>query len=81
MPHSHTICYCRGITKAAIVQAIRDGAQTLEAVRHVTTACTGTECKTKNPSGRCCSGDIQALIATYGDSSPSSPNGRCVTED
>ncbi|MHC4518030.1 MAG: arsenite methyltransferase [Planctomycetota bacterium] len=67
MPDAQIICYCKGVTKAAIVEAIQDGTQTLDDVRHVTTACTGTECQTKNPSGRCCSGDIQELMATYGE--------------
>ena len=69
MPDAQIICYCKGITKAAIVQAVGDGARTLDDIRRMTTACTGGECKTKNPSGRCCSGDIQELITVYGESS------------
>ena len=65
MPETQTVCYCKGVSKATIVQAIRNGAHTLEAVQQVTGAGTGSECKTKNPSGRCCSGDIRELIALY----------------
>lgn len=65
MPDAQIICSCKGITKAVIVQAIHDGARTLDDLRRITTACTGTECKTKNPSGRCCSEDIQELITMY----------------
>jgi SAM-dependent methyltransferase len=67
-PDAQIICYCKGITKAAIVQAVGDGARRLDDIRQMTTACTGGECKTKNPSGGCCSGDIQELIAVYGES-------------
>lgn len=69
MPDPQIICYCKAITKAAIVQSVHDGARTLDDIRRMTTACTGTECKTKNPSGRCCSDDIQELITVYGESS------------
>ena len=69
MPDAQIICYCKGVTKATIVQAIRDGAQTLDDVRQVTTACTGSECKTRNPAGRCCSVDIHELVAMYRKSS------------
>lgn len=70
VPDPQIICYCKGITKGAIVQAIHDGAGTLDDIRRMTTACTGGECKTKNPSGRCCSTDIQELVTVYTELSP-----------
>ena len=57
-----TICYCIGVTEGRIVQAIKAGANSLKAIQGATHACTGNRCKELNPSGRCCSADILALI-------------------
>ncbi len=57
-----TICFCMDVKESTIVKAIRDGARTLAAIQKATKACTGNQCEEKNPKGRCCSGDILALI-------------------
>ncbi|WP_353663121.1 (2Fe-2S)-binding protein [Hydrogenimonas sp. SS33] len=57
------ICYCIGVDKKTIVEAIREGASDLKAVKEQTGACTGSECAEKNPNGRCCSKEIRQLIA------------------
>ena len=57
-----TICYCIDIDEETIVKAIKNGADTLSKVKETTSACTGNECKEKNPKGRCCSVEIKQLI-------------------
>ena len=64
-PASQTVCYCNNISKDAIVRAIAKGAETLEEITRLTGAGKGTECAKKNPSGRCCCTDIQALVEAY----------------
>jgi len=59
---SPTVCYCIDVDEDTIINAIRNGADTLQKVRDITSACTGDECKEKNPSGKCCSKDIKKLI-------------------
>ncbi|HOV29423.1 MAG TPA: (2Fe-2S)-binding protein [Synergistales bacterium] len=61
-PSSQTVCYCNNVKKDEIVRAIANGAETVEDVTRLTGAGKGTECSTKNPWGRCCCPDIQALI-------------------
>ncbi len=56
------ICYCIGVTRSRIVQAVRNGAHTLKAIQESTGACTGNRCKELNPRGRCCSVDIIEII-------------------
>ena len=59
---SPTVCYCIDVDEETIINAIKNGADTLQKVRDTTSACTGSECKEKNPSGKCCSKDIKKLI-------------------
>lgn len=56
------ICYCKNVTKAEIEQAIVNGAKSLKEIQTITGACTGNQCKELNPSGKCCSGDINDLL-------------------
>ena len=56
------ICYCIGVDKGTIVEAVKAGASTLEAVREKTKACTGSNCKQSNPLKRCCSKEIKKII-------------------
>ncbi len=55
-------CYCKQVTKTEIEKAISDGAKTLKDIQEMTGACTGNQCKELNPSGKCCSGEIMALL-------------------
>lgn len=57
-----TICYCMNVSENAIIKAIKDGATTLNDIQKSTTACTGNRCKELNPSGKCCSEDIRAIL-------------------
>ena len=59
------ICFCIEVDKKTIVQAIQEGASTLKEIKETTKACTGNECKTKNPTGKCCSPQIKKLIEIY----------------
>ena len=59
------ICYCIEVNKKSILEAIRNGATTLKAIKEVTRACTGNECAQKNPNRRCCSKEIKQLIDLY----------------
>ena len=56
------ICYCKQVTQKDIEKAIDMGAKTLSDIRQTTGACTGNQCKELNPSGKCCSGDINQII-------------------
>ncbi len=59
---SPTVCYCIDVDEDTILKAIKDGANTLKKVKETTKACTGNECKDKNPKHRCCSVEIKQLI-------------------
>lgn len=53
---SNIVCLCKNISEETIVEAIKNGAHTVEAVKEATTATTGF-CK----GGRC-KGKIEELI-------------------
>jgi len=72
-----TVCYCIDVTESEIVQAIRDGARTLKDIQRMTKACTGSQCKEKNPKGQCCSADILALIKRETGTAPAAKHCRC----
>ncbi len=59
------VCYCIGVDKKRIVEAIQAGSDTLAKIKSTTDACTGDRCKELNPSGQCCFKDIKKLIALY----------------
>jgi len=71
-----TICYCKGIARGTIVQAIRAGGKTLQDIQAAPGACTGNRCKKLNPKGICCSADIYRILAEEGGSSGSGSAGR-----
>ena len=53
---SKMVCYCMSVTEEAIIEAIKGGAHTVEAVAEVTKATTGC--------GRCTPA-VEALIAEH----------------
>jgi len=77
------VCYCKSVSKSTIVNAIKEGHDTLARIQEVTGACTGNKCKELNPSGKCCSGDIGLLIQIYSDGSKegSSDCSCCCSQD
>jgi len=73
------ICYCVGVTRNRIVQAVHNGAHTLKAIQESTGACTGNRCKEFNPKGRCCSGDILEIIRQETGAEPK--DGCCCSDN
>jgi len=59
------ICFCLEVDKDTINKAIQNGAKTLKEIRVITNACTGNDCKILNPTGKCCSAQINKLIQKY----------------
>jgi len=48
------LCYCKQVTEEDVVQAIKDGARSVEDVERITGVGNGGYCIVTNPSGRCC---------------------------
>jgi len=59
------VCYCIEVDEQKIVDSLLRGNDTLAKIKADTGACTGTQCKALNPSGKCCSKDILALIKEH----------------
>ena len=74
---TETVCYCIGVNKKTIVDAIAAGNLSLSRIKESTGACTGSDCKNSNPSGKCCSIDIYELIRLYGDDDVRAANVSC----
>ena len=51
-PDEEYVCWCSRVSKGDVCNAIREGAESLAAVRAVTGACTQGLCAHKNPRGR-----------------------------
>lgn len=65
MENDEIICYCSNVTKAQIIDAIRNGAKTLQDIQEMTSACTVGKCKEMSPKKRCCSPEIIAILKEY----------------
>jgi NAD(P)H-nitrite reductase large subunit len=74
---SELVCYCIEVEKKTIIEAIKNGADTLSKIKESTKACTGSSCKDLNPSGKCCSKDIKNLIELYSGKKSNEENGCC----
>jgi len=59
------VCWCKGVNKGVIVDAIENGARSLSDVQKKTGAATGKECAIKNPSGNCCAEDVLEILRIY----------------
>jgi NAD(P)H-nitrite reductase large subunit len=75
------VCYCIGVDKKTIVDSIHKGNITLQDIRNDTKACTGKDCKVKNPSGICCSKNIKELIEFYARTIDVSTCGCCSNQE
>jgi NAD(P)H-nitrite reductase large subunit len=64
MKMNELICFCKGVTRGSIVDAIRKGASTVKAIQNATGAGTGNRCKELNPKGVCCIPDIKVILET-----------------
>ena len=56
------ICYCAKVTEQQILNAINQGATTLESIIETTGAMKNSNCETKNPTGRCCAKYIKDIL-------------------
>lgn len=65
-PAETIVCYCKQLTKGAIVNVIVAGANSVESIGYLTGAGTGDQCQRLHPEKRCCHPDIAALLAIYG---------------
>ncbi len=72
-----TVCFCTGVTRNGIVDAVRRGATDLKAIQEATGAGTGDRCKELNPKGVCCLPDIKAILKAETGSANRAP-GRCL---
>jgi len=62
VPLDEIVCWCSRVAKKTLLDAIRNGATDMRAIRAATQACTLGLCKDLSPRRRCCSQDIQRLI-------------------
>ena len=70
MENHELVCYCDHVTKGQIIAAMEQGAKTLADIKKMTGACTSCNCAQMNPSGKCCSRDIAAVMKEYWDAHP-----------
>lgn len=57
------VCYCEGVSRQEIVEAIQKGASSVREVAEATGACQGAQrCEELNPKGRCCAIDILEIL-------------------
>ena len=56
------ICYCSNISKDKILEAIANGAKSLQDIRNMTGACTLGKCKELSPTKKCCSSNIIKIL-------------------
>lgn len=62
MDNEEIVCYCSNVTMVQILNALADGAKTLDDIRKMTGACTLGKCRELNPTGKCCSPQIIDII-------------------
>ncbi|QNO13295.1 (2Fe-2S)-binding protein [Alkalicella caledoniensis] len=56
------ICYCSSVSKGKILEAMANGAKSLQDIRDMTGACTLGKCKELSPTKRCCSCNIVKIL-------------------
>ena len=66
MDDNEMICWCSGVTRGRITEAIKNSAKTLDDIRRMTGACTLGKCREMSPKKRCCAPDIIAILKEYG---------------
>lgn len=77
---SDTICFCAGVTRASIMDAIAQGATTLRDIQQMTGAGVGSRCKELNPKGVCCHADIREILReALGTAGAKQPGGSCCS--
>lgn len=56
------VCFCSNVSKQEIIEAIENGAKTLQDIRLKTSACTLGKCKELSPRKKCCSSEIMKIL-------------------
>ena len=56
------ICYCSNVSMEKILEAIANGAKSLQDIRNMTGACTLGKCKELSPTKKCCSSNIVKIL-------------------
>lgn len=59
------VCYCDKVTEEEIINAIKNGAYTLDALKRVLPISQHKNCKVNNPTGECCEKYIEQYIKKY----------------
>lgn len=59
------VCYCNHVTQQDIINAIKNGADTVEKVIALTGAMKDSNCAVNNPKGVCCHSDIVYVFNKY----------------
>lgn len=59
------VCYCSNVTKEQILEAIAEGATTLQDIKRMTGACTLCRCEELHPDKRCCGRDILKILKEH----------------
>ena len=65
MKNNEIVCYCSNVTKGQILEALKNGASTLDDIRNLTGACTVAKCKELSPTKKCCAPVIVKIINEY----------------
>ncbi|HCL79091.1 MAG TPA: (2Fe-2S)-binding protein [Synergistaceae bacterium] len=65
MSDEEIVCYCSDVTRRQIIDALHDGAETMEDIRRMTGACTLGKCRELSPRKKCCSPIIVKIIEEY----------------
>ncbi len=61
-PLDERVCWCSGVSKRTVLDAIQNGARNMDDIRQQTDACTHGRCIELSPRGRCCSKEINLLL-------------------
>jgi len=56
------ICYCSNVNREKILEAIANGAKSLQDIRNMTGSCTLGKCKELSPTKKCCSTNIIKIL-------------------
>lgn len=56
------ICYCSNVSRGKILEAIANGAKSIQDIRNMTGACTLGKCKELSPIKKCCSSNIIKIL-------------------
>lgn len=59
------VCYCNHVTEQDIINAIQDGAKSVQEVIDWTGAMKNSNCAVNNPKGTCCYPDIVCVFDKY----------------